>query len=479
MNVRKMGSTMGGRVRGPLIRGSLVGLFTVAGALAGTGVAEASPAPTVASAQQQEQADAYDEYQAARRALNQAEYARAVELLEQYRQSQSDGRYVPESLYWQAFALSRMENAAGLRSALDLLRKQLAEYEAAAVTRESRALMARIHGELARRGDEESARWVYENSAEAVRDREREGGDRDEDRDRDRVQGRDRPDETKLAALQALMNMDSEKAVPILRRVVQDRTNDSELRLQALFILSQQEGEDVADLMLDVARGDSDPEVRQQALFWLSQAGSDRALPILESILQNPDDASLHEQALFAVSQLDDPRARAILRDFARSDSANVEMRRNAIFWLGQSGEGNADFLRELWDSSSDSSVREAILFSMSQIEDGASAAWLMEIALDESENVEIRKQALFMASQRDDVAASDLAAVYDRAPDHEVKQQALFVLSQSDEPVAFDKMVEVVRSEEDPELRQHAIFWLGQSGDPRAEDVLIEILED
>ena len=449
----------------------VAGMF--AGAAAETALAATDAAP---SAMQQEQSEGYSQYQEARRALNRAEYARAVELLEQYRQSQSDGDYVPESLYWQAFALSRMENTAGLRTGLDLLRRQLQRYEESSVTRESRALMARIHGELARRGDEESARWVYENSAEAARDRSREETERDRDRDRD--QERTGPDETKLVALQALMNMDSEKAVPILRRVVEDRDNDPELRRQALFILSQQD-DDVADLMLDAARNDPDPEVREQALFWLAQSGAERALPVLESILQNPDDARLHEQALFAASQLDDPRAQGLLRDFARSTTVNPELRKNAIFWLGDRDAGNAGFMRDLWDTTTDPGVREAILFSMSQMRNGASAEWLMEIALDETEEVEIRKMALFTASQREDVAVGDLASVYDRAPDRELKQQALFVLSQSDEPAAFDKMLDVVRTEDDPELRQNAIFWLGQSGDPRAEDVLIEILED
>jgi HEAT repeat protein len=111
-------------------------------------------------------------------------------------------------------------------------------------------------------------------------------------------------------------------------------------------------------------------------------------------------------------------------------------------------------------------------------MDEASNAGWLMDIALDESENVEVRKQALFMAGQRDDVDASDLIGVYDRAPDRELKQQALFVLSQSDDPAAFDKMLEVARDEDDPELRRNAIFWIGQSDDPRAEDVLLEILE-
>ena len=421
-----------------------------------------------APAAAQQEATAYER---ARQALNRAEYARAVELFRLYRQSSPDGRFLPESLYWEGFALSRMEGTSDLRAALDVLR-MLERYENAAVSRDARSLLAEVHGELARRGDSESARWVYESTAEAGMDRGGEGREGDGGQDV-------RTDEAKLAALQALMNMNSERALPILRRVVQDHDNDPELRAQAMFILSQQDGEGVADLMLEAARNDPDPEVRNQAVFWLSQTSGDRALPILESILDEPADEQLHEQALFAVSQLDAPRGREILRDYARSSSARPELRKNAIFWLGQAGSGeSAGFLRELWDSTSEPEVREAILFSMSQMDEAGNADWLMDIALNESENVEVRKQALFMAGQRDDVDANDLIGVYDRAPDRELKQQALFVLSQSDDPAAFDKMLDVARDENDPELRRNAIFWIGQSDDPRAEDVLLEILQ-
>ena len=58
------------------------------------------------------------------------------------------------------------------------------------------------------------------------------------------------------------------------------------------------------------------------------------------------------------------------------------------------------------------------------------------------------------------------------------MKQHILFTLTQVDSEAAFDKMLEIARSEEDPELREHAIFWIGQSGDPRAQDVLLEILD-
>jgi HEAT repeat protein len=453
-----------------------------------------------------QQQDSEAAYERGRAELNRGNYERAAELLGAYREGAPQGRNVGESLYWEAFALSRMESTASLKAALDAIRWQRERFPGAATAPDAQALRARVHGELARRGDAESVRWVYENTEDGAigrareareqereaREREREGreGEREvrdgerEVRDREReVRDRERevrPDEAKMAALQALMNMDSQAAIPILRRVVQNRDNSPDLRVQALFILSQQKGDEVMDLMLEAARNDPDQEVREQAVFWLSQVNSPESVTILESILSSEQDAALHEQALFAISQKTDERSRRILREFARSSSATPDMRAHAIFWLSQNGSPeNAAFLREMWDTNSDPEVRESILFAMSQMKEDGNTAWLMSVALDTSEDTNVRNQALFAASQRSDVRVADLVGVYDRAPDRELKEQALFILSQSKDPAAFEKILDVVRNETNADLRQNAIFWLGQSGDPRAEQVLLEILDD
>lgn len=458
------------RDRGTMMRTRMwTAALAAALTLGATGHAVARPA----ALQQQARSD----YERARQALNQAEYQRAVELFEAYRRSDKGGRYVPESLYWEGFALSRMDGTSDLKKALDVLRRHLDDYPNAATAGDARSLLARVHGELAERGDAESARWIYENTAEDSRDRAREAA---RDRNAPRSQEDVRSDEAKMAALQALMNMDSKAAVPILKKVVRNRDDYSaELRSQALFILSQQEDAEVTDLMLEAARNDPNSEVRQAAVFWLSQAETDEALPVLEQILRNPQDRELHEQAVFAIAQMDDPRARKLLQEVARSSSEDPELRAAAIFHLSQNGGAeNAATLREMWDTATDDRVREAILFSLSQMDEAGNAQWLMDIALDTTQDVDIRKQALFAASQRDDVRVDDLISMYDQAPDRELKEQALFILSQKDDPKAFDKLVDVVKNESDSELRQNAIFWLGQSGDPRAEDALIDILE-
>jgi len=402
------------------------------------------------------EAEYAEQYEVARRALSSSQYTRAIELFRAYRTAAPRAQHVDESLYWEAFALSRLEGTRYLREALTALRMQARQYPDASTSSDAKELLARIHGELANRGDSESAEWVYRETEQ------------------------DRADETKLVALNALMQMDSEAAVPILRKLIQDTDENSELRAHALFILTQQDADSATDILLDVARNDPDPEVREQAVFWLSQNDSPETVSLLRSILETPGDAELHEQAVFALSQMSDPAAAGILKEYAGSESADPDLRANAVFWLGQHpSPENASFLKALFASSSDDETREAVLFALSQMSGQGNGEWLMDIARDRSVDTDMRTQALFMASQAGDFATSDLVDVYDTATDQELKEQALFILSQQKDSAAVDKLIEVVRNESDPEIRQNAIFWLGQSGDPRAAQVLVDILDD
>ena len=423
------------------------------------GLSLAQPAPVVG---QSADAQTATRYQLARRALNAAQYTRAVDLFRTYRAEESEARYVAESLYWEAYALSRMESTRHWKRALAVLQMQMERYPRASTTNEAKALLAKVRGELANRGDSESAEWVYL------------AADRAEQENR-----QDDPDEIKLMALNALMQMDSDRAIPILRKLIENKENDSELRSHALFVLMQQEGDGVSEFMLDVARDDPDLEVRQQAVFWLSQNDSPESVAVLRSILSSPADSELHEHAIHALARMSDPAAMAILREYAGSESADPDLRAQAVFGLSQhASEDNARFLRDLFARSRDPQTREAVMFGLSQMHDQGNAQWLMDIALDTSEGTDLRTQALFMANQAGGVEVADLIGVYDRAHEQELKQQSLFILSQQDDPAAVDKLIDVARSESDPELRQNAIFWLGQSGDPRAEQVLLDILE-
>ncbi len=113
--------------------------------------------------------------------------------------------------------------------------------------------------------------------------------------------------------------------------------------------------------------------------------------------------------------------------------------------------------------------LKEKIIFSISQNRADDNAKWLLDVAMDGKEPVEMRKKALFWAGQTRGVSMDDLATLYNRVDDRDIKEQVIFVYSQRRDSGAVDKLMDIAKTDKDPELRKKAIFWLGQSRDPRA----------
>lgn len=285
----------------------------------------------------------------------------------------------------------------------------------------------------------------------------------------------------RIEALNALMQMNSDQALPVLRRVLERRDRCSEvLRRKAVFIVSQRRNDEAAEILVNVVRNDPDRGTRSEAVYWLSQVNTDRAVTVLDEILKGEPDEELQKRAVFALSQSNSPRAGEILRDFAKRRDADAELRGEAIFWLGQRNRGeNSAFLRELFPSLESDELRDKVIFSVAQRRAPENASWLLERAKDRRLSPQIRKSALFWASQNGGATVADLAAIYDNSNgDRELREQVIFALSQRrNDTAAVDKLLAIARSEEDRELRRQALFWLGQSRDPRAAAALEEII--
>lgn len=401
-------------------------------------------------------------WRAARQALNRGDYTSAANLYGDLVRRYPSVSRAGDALYWAAFALYKNDDLDRGRS---LLVTQARQYPKAATLRDAGSLLARIQTELAKRGDEEARRWLQNN---APQDTARAGTCPSADDDED----------MRIAALNGLLQMDATNAVPILKKVLARRdTCSAGLRRKAVFLLSQKHTDETEGILLDVAQHDPDAEVRQQAVFWLSQVPTERAVGMLDSILRTTDDAELREKALFALSQQHSPRAGQILRTYAENANAPSEAREKAIFWLGQQHSSeNAAFLRGLYGKLTDEELKEKVIFSLSQMHDADNTRWLMDIALNERESIEMRKKALFWAGQTGG-DLTQLSGLYDRMQNREMKEQLIFVYSQRHEAAAVDRLIQIAKTEQDKELRKKAIFWLGQSHDPRAAQVLLEII--
>lgn len=451
---------------------------TVTQAAEAAGPAEVPPAPWL----QGDPADSL--YRAAREALNRRDYREAAELFAILPDRFPGSGYAADAYYWRAFALYRLGGEARLREALAALRTQEERFPKAGTKGDAKALERRIQGELARRGDASAAVEVHA-AAEAVAEAHAEahaeadaamagGPAQAEDRDCD-AEG----DDMKLAALNALIHMNAERARPILQKVLARRDPGSVcLRQKAVFLVAQGGGEGVETMLLDAARGDPDSEVRQQAVFWLSQVEGEAAVTALDSILRSSRDPGVQEKAIFAISQHSSPRARQALRGYAERPGLSSELREKAIFWIGQSGGAEDQaFLRGLFGRLKEEELRNKVLFSISQMGGAENGRWLLGVARDRAQPMQVRKQALFWAGQGG-APMADLAALYNASDDREMREQLVFVYSQREEAEAVDELLEIARRDPDPEMRKKALFWLGQRDDPRAAKALQDIIE-
>ncbi len=439
------------------------------------------------------QADVADSlYRAARQALNSHQYNRAARLFRTLRDRYPRSAYVGNSYYWQAFALYRVGSDSALDAAQDALHMQSIRYPKATTRRDAEVLMRRVQGALAQSGDADAA---AELTAEAE-SLAPEGvpvvagvpptgpvaviapapGGRYHLHD----DACDDDDDIRIAALNAVLQMDPDRAVPLLKTVLARRDAGSTcLRRKAVFLLSQKRTDETSSLMLKVVREDPDQEVREQAVFWLSQVPGDETVAALDSILRDPrTDPDIQDKAIFALSQHHSSRSAATLRAYVERRDAPQEMREKAIFWLGQrNSPENADFLKSLFAKVESDDLKEKIIFSLSQMGGADNYRWLMNIALDPKQDIEIRKKALFWAGQGHSVDVADLVKLYDSMQDREMKEQLIFVYSQRREDAALDKLMAIGKSDPDRELRKKAIFWIGQSRSPRAAQYLQELI--
>ena len=461
---------------------------------------DAAPAWTMAPVELERQEPSDSLYRAGRSALSNSQFQRAVDLFRQFRSRSPRSENFGNSYYWEAFALYRLGSDDALRSARTSLRTLADKYPNATTRRDGEVLMRRVQGVLARRGDSEAAASIEQDindiapvqpaqPAEPVQPAEPPSGSRTPRSPRPpkaprpgdvhRASSCDDEDDIRIAALNAVLQMDAERAVPLLKTVLARRDEGSTcLRRKAVFLVSQKRSSETRTILLDAVRSDPDPEVREQAIFWLSQVPGEETVIALDSVLRASSDAAVQEKAIFAIAQQRSPRSAVILRDYAQRQNAPMNLREQAIFWLGQrKSTENAQFLRDLYPKMDNDDLKDKIIFAVSQIGGPENYRWMMDIALNQNENIDRRKQALFWAGQSRGVDIADLVRLYDSMKDREMREQLIFVYSQRREAAALDKLFDIGRNDPDRELRKKAIFWIGQSRSPRAAQYLQELI--
>ncbi len=128
------------------------------------------------------------------------------------------------------------------------------------------------------------------------------------------------------------------------------RTERGSMGEKAIFPATIADSADIWPALLKIARNSDVPRgARNQSVFWLGQAAGDAATANLKDIVtDNSVDREVRESAVFALSQRPREEGVPALIAVARTNK-DPEIRKKALFWLGQSHDPRAlDLFEEI-----------------------------------------------------------------------------------------------------------------------------------
>ena len=206
-----------------------------------------------------------------------------------------------------------------------------------------------------------------------------------------------------------LSQVNSDAAVAALDSILR-QSKDAEVREKAVYALGQQDHPRAVQSLRDFASSEqSAPELREKAVFWIGQRDDASSRAFLRELYRKTTNGELKEKILFSVSQSDDPQSRPWLLGVVRDPKESMEVRKRALFWVGQQGATAAE-LATLGNQLTEPELREQLVFALAQSNDPAAIDRLIEIARSDKDR-ELRKKAIFWLGQSDDPRATDVLA--------------------------------------------------------------------
>ena len=267
---------------------------------------------------------------------------------------EKEPRSADAALYWEAYALTQARRTAEAKAALDKLHREFPD---------------------SRWGKDADA-LVQQASPSSPK-----VGTRDDE-------------ELAEVALEGLMSAPPERALPLLKKVMQGN-HSIKLKKRALFVLSQLDDSAGLDVVVEAAKGTTDPDLREEAIRILGISGEDRAIERLREIYASSKDA--HERRQIIEAYLVADRKDLVLA--AARGEPDPGVRAHAIQTLGALDA--SEELKQLFDVTTDEANRRAIVQALGVA--GNSAA-LVAIAgnAQQPENIRIdAAQALGVAGDR------------------------------------------------------------------------------
>jgi tetratricopeptide (TPR) repeat protein len=361
--------------------------------------------------------DAQGLYWQGHEALKQGQHAQALQHFRQLemRLRRDEPGAVDAALYWQAYALQQ----AGRRG-------------------EARAGVQRLLREFP------DSRWLDEARALIA---EAEAGQ----------------DDLVEAALDGLMHAPSERAIPLLEKVLTGNYPERSQR-RALFVLSQLDDPRASARLVELARSGSAP-LKREAIRLLAMGGDAQALALLREVYRNSAEIEERRAVLHAWMVTQD---RASMLEAAR-DSRSKELQEQALHFLGAMG-ARAELEQFLGSDIASPELKGAALRAL-----GIAGAHeeLARFALKPGP-VEPRMEALRGLGIAG--AGATLADLYPRLESQELKQAAREGLMISGDS---GRLRELYAQASDPDEKRELLRVLSMAGGDAALEAIEQAIEE
>jgi HEAT repeat protein len=260
-------------------------------------------------------------------------------------------------------------------------------------------------------------------------------------------------EELALAAMEGLMAQSSERALPIIKKVLAG-SQTTLVKQRALFVLSQIDEPEAQDILIQTTRS-TDAALRKEAIRSIGIGGHDKSLAALKDIY-NAGDPEVKEEVLHAWLIADRKEevyqaALAAKTEEEAAEAIHILGAMGAVEELRKLGErpnasrklvdayaisGDLASLRKIADSHADPSVRAEAVQQIGVIGDDPARSALREI-YTRSTNAEIKEAALHGLLIADD--EKGVLALYRAATTAEEKRALLRTLTMMDGDAALE----------------------------------------
>lgn len=245
-------------------------------------------------------------YEQGQRALDRSQWDQALSDFSQV--AGRGGTRADGALYWKAYTLNKLGRRDEAVAAIADLRKSYAK-----------------------------SRWLDDANALELEVKQASGQNVSPDSQPD--------EELKLMALNALVNSDPDRALPILENLLKG-SQPPRLKERALFVLAQSGSSRAQQLLEQVARGNGNPDLQLKAIQYLGTSRQQAAAPLLAEVYNSSADLSVKRAVINSLAVQE--RSGKTLVDLARKER-DPELKREIVSRLSvMKSKESTDYLMEL-----------------------------------------------------------------------------------------------------------------------------------